>query len=674
MFLLPICRSILSRYNISFKTKTNEEQDVAICGISRKFSNSKNMILDDSGQLKPNARMLFQCSSVAILDAGICPESLRGTNTGVFIGTIGGDSGVAEKISTQFGFKGPSRTIDIDFNSGLYALEMAFNSIRNGACSSALVGDYNTSDSTQQEPFEGLLFLQLSTNAKRIYATLVGIKTSTEDSTKSMKSFYDKLRIDLANVLYVESNLVGKSTDGVVKNKSIEKVFTKASIRNSEAASGYCAILEAIKTFQSEAVSTPSKGSLIAIHHHGTTGFTQALLRGSCSVSQVKQESILPQLVLWSGQTEESCSSMLEEITKHPMNRDFIALLNNTQTQTGPGAMYRSFGIFNESPTNTTCVKREVRYFSGSKRPLVWAFSGGGSLWLAMGASLMEIPMFKASINKLQKIMEPRGVDIIAILSDPKALRNVTDGCVGIIALQIAFIDILRELNIQPDFIFGLSIGEVAAAYADGCLTAEETILTAYAIGSATIEVKTRVPIVAVGLGHKELSAIAPPGIEILVHGGPNSTSIAGPTEVMDPLIATLKANGVKVLIVQIDSIAFHTSHLNPVRDTLLSRLKVVINKPKLRSKRWISTSVPESEWSKPETMVCSAEYMANNVLNVCLLQEAAKILPKDSVILDIGPSPQMKSMIEYYSSSDFEYLHSKKAEPKPWIFTGLGK
>lgn len=43
-------------------------------------------------------------------------------------------------------------------------------------------------------------------------------------------------------------------------------------------------------------------------------------------------------------------------------------------------------------------------------------------------------------------------------------------------------------MAIKPDIIVGHSVGELAAAYADGCLTKEETILTAYHRGNCVQE------------------------------------------------------------------------------------------------------------------------------------------------------------------------------------------
>lgn len=46
--------------------------------------------------------------------------------------------------------------------------------------------------------------------------------------------------------------------------------------------------------------------------------------------------------------------------------------------------------------------------------------------------------------------------------------------------LQIAEIDLLTKLGLQPDGIIGHSVGELACGYADGSLSHSEAILAAY--------------------------------------------------------------------------------------------------------------------------------------------------------------------------------------------------
>lgn len=48
--------------------------------------------------------------------------------------------------------------------------------------------------------------------------------------------------------------------------------------------------------------------------------------------------------------------------------------------------------------------------------------------------------------------------------------------------------DVLKTIGIFPDYIIGHSVGELGCAYADGCLTAEQMILSAYYRGLASIE------------------------------------------------------------------------------------------------------------------------------------------------------------------------------------------
>lgn len=48
----------------------------------------------------------------------------------------------------------------------------------------------------------------------------------------------------------------------------------------------------------------------------------------------------------------------------------------------------------------------------------------------------------------------------------------------------------LAHLKISPSYIIGESFGELVAAYAEGVLSAEEAVLSAYAIGNALAEAK----------------------------------------------------------------------------------------------------------------------------------------------------------------------------------------
>jgi amino acid adenylation domain-containing protein len=112
--------------------------------------------------MDPQQRMLLQSVWRAIEDAGHGPRTIAGSATGVFVGCAGYDyatvlrnagasieamtptgiapSLLANRISFQFDFNGPSETVDTACSSGLVALDRAIKALRSGACEAAIVG------------------------------------------------------------------------------------------------------------------------------------------------------------------------------------------------------------------------------------------------------------------------------------------------------------------------------------------------------------------------------------------------------------------------------------------------------------------------------------------------------------------------------------------------------
>lgn len=56
--------------------------------------------------------------------------------------------------------------------------------------------------------------------------------------------------------------------------------------------------------------------------------------------------------------------------------------------------------------------------------------------------------------------------------------------------IQVALVDVLCSMGLSPDGIIGHSVGELGCGYADGSLTAKETVLAAYWRGRCIVEAK----------------------------------------------------------------------------------------------------------------------------------------------------------------------------------------
>lgn len=146
-----------------------------------------------------------------------------------------------------------------------------------------------------------------------------------------------------------------------------------------------------------------------------------------------------------------------------------------------------------------------------------------GSQWDQMGSSMMEIPMFRASIERCQKVLKPYGLDLIQIITanDKTMFDNILHSFVGIAAIQIAMCDILKALDIPADYYIGHSVGELGCAYADGCFTAEQMILSAYSRGMASLETKKiRGSMAAVGMSFNQIRHRVPAKIDVACHNG----------------------------------------------------------------------------------------------------------------------------------------------------------
>lgn len=199
-----------------------------------------------------------------------------------------------------------------------------------------------------------------------------------------------------------------------------------------------------------------------------------------------------------------------------------------------------------------------------------------------------------------------------------------------------------------PDGILGHSVGELGCSYADDCLTAEQMIMCSYSRGKASLETPLiKGMMAAVGMGYNEAKDKIPPTIEVACHNSKDNCTLSGPTEDMESYVKKLQDEGVFARLVNVSNIAYHSRYIKPAAPKLLEYLQKIIPNPKLRSPKWVSSSVPDDKKETDAARYCSAEYHTNNLLGSVLFEEGAKSIPDDAIVIEIAPHGLLQAILK---------------------------
>ncbi|KAL5355845.1 hypothetical protein BJX96DRAFT_185048 [Aspergillus floccosus] len=522
-----------------------------------------------------------------------------------------------------------------------------------------------------------------------------GITAPSPHAQKALiEKIYERESLDFSKTVYVEAHGSGTVLGDEVESSTLATLATryrknsqkplyigsvKTNIGHLESASGLAGLIKSVLILENRlippslSIQTPNK------HIDGTTmmvpsGCIRLAELGSSQISVNsfgyggtnghvvidafdKDRTIPPDRCSDISQSQSSTKEVILRLRghlerqSHGDSHDYMKSLVYTLCQRRSLFSWRATIIadtVSEFQRQLTEPGPTFRRVANLNPRIIFAFTGQGSQWHAMGRELLHIySVFKRSIELAEQILTGFG----AIWKLQEELRRDKNTCQlyeakiaqpSIVAIQLALVDLLGSWNVWPDAVIGHSSGEIAAAYACNAVSFHDALLTAYARGMAANKL-------ANNAGHyiSKVPETPPMAMRIACVNSPESVTVAGDDAADGVFLRKLPVN-----------VAYHSHHMSLVADDYSSELSA-LSLPSRSEVQYFSTA----DGQRIETDSLDAKYWVKNLTNPVQfaepLQQAFSSLteerecngmqqarPDTIIVCEIGPHSALKGPI----------------------------
>ncbi|MDY3128163.1 MAG: beta-ketoacyl synthase N-terminal-like domain-containing protein, partial [Corynebacterium sp.] len=275
----------------------------------------------------------------------------------------------------------------------------------------------------------------------------------------------------------------------------------------------------------------------------------------------------------------------------------------------------------------------------------VFVYSGFGSQHRKMAKDLLAVsPLFAARLAELNETIDfESGWDLLELIEDDSQTYNTETAQVAITAIQIALTDLLASFGVRPAGVMGMSMGEIAAAYAAGGLMAKDAMLIAchrarlMGEGEASLTEETQGAMAVVEMTAADVAALEG-DIEPAVYAGPGMTTVGGPRQQVLDLVEKLSAEGKFARALNVKG-AGHTSAVEPFMGDLAAEIAGIKAYP-LHTPLY--SSVDRAQVHQPGAVVHTDEYFLRMTRQAVYFQDATEqaLAAGHTQLVEIAPNP----------------------------------
>ena len=502
------------------------------------------------------------------------------------------------------------------------------------------------------------------------------------------------------------------------KNNPLHIGAVKANVGHSESAAGTTALIKVLLMLQKNAIPphigiktemnprfprdfdkrnlhipsemtpwqrVPGKRRFVAVNNFGAAGGNTTMVLEDAPIRTITETDPRPiHIIVVSAKTRGSLAGNIERLVVHLDTHPDINLADLSYTTTA--RRYQHNYRVAIATSDVTHLKKQltarsekidsVKSIEKSGPPSVaFAFTGQGASHKSLSLELYrDVPTFREHFQHLDSLARGQGFPSFIPVIDGSYTKDHAHPPVvtqlALVCTEIALAKYWSSLGVKPDVVIGHSLGEYAAMYVAGVVTANEIIFMVgrraqllqekCKIGShAMLAVKASVTQIA------EASEGKPYTVSCV--NSPSDTVLSGTQEQMNDVAMSLEAAGYRCIKLAVD-FAFHSDQTDSILDDFEAVSKTVLfQEPKLPVISPLLGKVVFDDKTLNANYVRRGTREAVNFLSALKSSQSMSTISDETVWIEIGLHPVCTGFVKSIIPSTGLAVPSIRRDDNNW-------